>query len=495
MNRLVSRHRHRPAALLAALAATLAASLAFATACATNPATGRSQLALLTVDQEIAMGREAHQEVLQTMGAYDDPELQRYVDGIGQRLAAASERPDLPWTFTVIDDPAVNAFALPGGYIYLTRGILSYMESEAEMVSVLGHEIGHVTARHSVEQVSRAQLAQLGLVAGMVLSPRVRELGNLASTGLQVMFLKFSRDDERQADDLGFRYMNRAGYEPREMVEMFRTLERVSEGSGQGRLPDWLSTHPNPTDRLERIQRAIAAAVPETLGHTVDRGPFLSQVDGITFGPDPREGYFVGSAFYHPQLAFSLRFPQGWRTSNQKQAVGAVSPGEDAVVVLTLAQGSSPEEAARSFFSQEGVQRGDAWRSRIGGRPAVSNAFQADRGDQASLAGLAAFVEHDGRVFQLLGYTTEGRARQYQSTLESALASFEHLTARRYLDVQPKRLELVTLDRPMTVDEFARRYPSTVDTETLAIINHVEAGDQLEAGQAYKRVVGGELPR
>jgi len=341
---------HRTRTLAVALALPLTAGLAVA--CATNPVTGRSQLALISVDQEIAMGREAHQQVLQTIGAYEDPELQRYVDRIGQRLAAASERPDLPWTFTVVDDPSVNAFALPGGFIYLTRGILTHMESEAEMVSVLGHEIGHVTARHSVEQISRAQLAQIGLVAGMVVSPELRNYGDLASTGLQVMFLKFSRDDERQADALGLRYMNQAGYEAREMVEMFRTLERVSEGSSGGRLPDWLATHPNPENRLERIQQSIAATAPEMLGHTVDRNPFLRQVDGIAFGPDPREGYFVGNAFYHPELAFSLRFPQGWRTSNQKQAVGAISPGEDAVVVLTLAEGSSPREAAQRFFSQ-----------------------------------------------------------------------------------------------------------------------------------------------
>ena len=231
----------------------------------------------------------------------------------------------------------------------------------------------------------------------MVLSPEFRNYGDLASTGLQVMFLKFSRDDERQADDLGFRYMNQAGYEAREMAEMFRTLERVSEGSGQGRLPDWLATHPNPENRLGRIQQSIAAAAPEMLGHTVDRSPFLRQVDGIAFGPDPREGYFVGNAFYHPELAFSLRFPQGWRTSNQKQAVGAISPGEDAVVVLTLAQASSPAEAARSFFSQQGIQQGNALQGPAGGGSSVSSAFRVDRGQQAAaITGLATFVEQGG---------------------------------------------------------------------------------------------------
>lgn len=483
----------RRAVSRAATTAAVAPLLALL-ACATNPVTGRPQLALMTVQQEIELGRQAHQQVLQMMGAYDDPALQRYVDGIGQRLAQASERPDLPWTFTVIDDPAINAFALPGGFIYLTRGILSHMGSEAEMVSVLGHEIGHVTARHSVERLSKAQLAQIGLFAGMIAAPELRNYGDLASTGLQVMFLKFSRDDERQADDLGFRYMNQAGYDPRQMVEMFRLLDRVSEGTGQGRLPDWLATHPNPGNRLGRIEQQIGAAAPEVLGSRVARSELFGKIDGIVFGENPREGYFRGSTFYHPDLAFTLRFPEGWRTSNQKQAVGAISPREDAVVVLTLAEGESAAEAARRFFGQQGIRQGQSWRSDIGGLPAVSSAFSASRSQGSDLAGLAAFVQHGGRVLQLLGYTVQGRARSYEEALTTSLASFARLTDRRYLEVDPKRLALVRIDRAMTLEELNGRYPSTVDLPTLALINQVRPGDRLEAGRTYKRVVGGELP-
>ena len=481
----------RPLLACLALVALLGASVG----CSTNPATGQSQLALISQQQEIEMGRQAHQQVLQSMGAYDDPELQRYVDAIGRRLASESERPDLPWTFTVLDDPSVNAFAIPGGFIYLTRGILTHMSSEAEMVSVLGHEIGHVTARHSVERMSKAQLAQIGLFAGMILSPEVREYGNLASTGLQVMFLKFSRDDERQADDLGLRYTNGAGYEPREMAEMFRTLDRVSASAGQGRLPNWLATHPAPADRVERIQRAIAAAPPETLGHTVDRNEFMTRIDGVEYGQDPREGYSLGNTFYHPDLAFTLQFPPGWTINNQKQAVGAISPQEDAVVVLTLAQGQSAEDAARQFFNQQGVQQGDARRASLAGQPAVTSTFSVPRQQGGDLAGLAAFVEHQGQVFQILGYTLQNRARSYRGALEGSVASFGRLTDRRYLDVSPKRVDMVTLDRNMTIEEFARRYPSTVDTATLAILNHADPGETLEAGKEYKRIVGGELPR
>jgi predicted Zn-dependent protease len=174
-------------------------------ACATNPATGKKELILVSEDQEVQMGQAEAKRTISQLGAYADSELQNYVSSIGKKLAAVSERPQLPWTFTIVDDPQVNAFALPGGPIFITRGILAHMGSEAELAGVLGHEIGHVTARHSASQMSRAQLAQIGLGLGTVLRPDLAQFAGLASTGLQVLFLKYSRDDESEADMLGFR--------------------------------------------------------------------------------------------------------------------------------------------------------------------------------------------------------------------------------------------------------------------------------------------------
>jgi predicted Zn-dependent protease len=221
--------------------------------CAINPATGKRQLVLISEAQEIAIGRESDESIVAQFGLYPDEALQDYVAGIGHDLAARSERPDLDWTFRVLDDPLVNAFALPGGYIYVTRGILAHFNSEAELASVLGHEIGHVTARHGVNQMSKAQLAQLGLGVASILAPEeVQKFGGLATQGLGLLFLKFGRDDERQADDLGLRYIVNEGYDPRPMAEVFETLERVSRTSGGGRVPAWASTHPNPENRSER---------------------------------------------------------------------------------------------------------------------------------------------------------------------------------------------------------------------------------------------------
>lgn len=456
--------------------------------CSTNPATGKRQIAFIGEQQEIAMGREADQQIQQQLGLYPDQELQAYVNRLGQQLAAKSERPDLPWTFRVVDDPVVNAFALPGGFIYVTRGLLSHLTSEAELVSVLGHEIGHVTGRHSVEQMSKAQLAQVGLIAGMILKPELANYGDLATTGLQLMFLKYGRDDEREADSLGLRYLNQQNYDPREMSDVFRTLARVSAQQKQGRIPNWLSTHPTPEDRIQRINAQVAE-LGNVSNRTIGRERYLSAIDGVVFGTNPREGYFQGNTFIHPELGFQMRFPQGWKVQNQKQAVGAMSPNQDAVVVLTLSGRRSPEEAAREFFSQQGVVQGQSLRASLDGLPAVARVFGVQRGQGGNLQGIVAFVEKDDRVYQILGYTMAQSFNRYDNLLSDSLGSFERVTDRRLLDVQPGRLDVVSIPSAMTLDEFNRRYPSSVDLDTLAIINDAERSTRFPAGTDRKSVV------
>ncbi|HJO03223.1 MAG TPA: M48 family metallopeptidase, partial [Acidobacteriota bacterium] len=280
-------------------AGLVAVALLAAAACAVNPVTGRRELMLLSQDQEIQLGRDNDELVVAEYGLYDDPELGEWIAQVGQTMAAASERPELPWTFRVVDDTIVNAFALPGGYIYMTRGILAYMNSEAEAVGVLGHEIGHVTARHGAQRHTSASLAQIGLGAGSVLSSEVRALGGILQTGVGLLFLKFGRDDELQSDQLGVRDAVGAGYDPRRLAAFFRTISAMSDAGG-GRLPTWLSTHPAPDNRVERV---LAAAEPLVAGRAdlrVARESYWRRIDAIVFGPDPRQGVVVDGAFRHP---------------------------------------------------------------------------------------------------------------------------------------------------------------------------------------------------
>lgn len=459
--------------------------LAVSGGCTLNPATGERQLTLISEAQERAIGKQAEPQVLATFGEYPDEEWQTYVDRLGQKLAAASERPHLDWTFHVLDDPLVNAFAYPGGYIYITRGILAHFNSEAELVSVLGHEIGHVTAKHSVEQMSQQQLAQLSLGVAAAASEDFRPFAGYAAAGLQLLFLKFSRDDERQADDLGLRYMTQGGYDPNQMPNVFRTFQRMQRGGPQ--IPDWQSTHPDPANRVGRIESKIAGMPVELRNGLVERESYLRRLEGMTFGSNPREGFAVDNVFYHPEMAFKMTFPEGWTTVNRRQFAGAISPGEDAVVILTLAEEDSPGDAARAFFEPENIEPGGRWRDSFYN-------FNATQSDGSMLRGIVGFVRHRDLLFQLLAYAGTGDFSGHDNTMRRSLASFSELDDRRYLSVQPARIELVELPRAMSFDEFMRRYPSTVDEAAVATINGVDADARLEQGRLMKRITGGELP-
>lgn len=478
-----------------ALIPVVAAALIAAGACATNPATGKKQLSLISEPQEIALGQENDQKIVAQMGLYDDAELQAYVDRIGQELAAASERPDLPWTFRVIDDPVVNAFALPGGFIYVTRGILAHMSSEAELATVLGHEIGHVTARHSVNQMSKQQLLGIGLVAGMVAAPEAAQYADLLQTGLGLLTLKFSRDDERQADELGLRYMLRTEYDPYEMPKVFNMLGRVSAAASEGgRIPGWLATHPDPGSREQAATQAVLDLGVEPGGYTVGRPEFLATIDGMVYGPNPREGFFREQRFLHPELEFEVTFPAGWQTANQKQRVIAVNGDQNAILQLTLSEESAPQAALSAFMNQEGIRPGRTWGDPINGLAAASGAFSAELQSQSgsqTVLGRISFVSHGDNVYQLLAYGLESPFRAQDDAIVTAVGSFQQLTDRNALNAQPHRIDIDQLDRAATLAQVSPT-DSVVSTEVLALINGVTPSETLPQGFLVKRVTGEE---
>ncbi len=459
--------------------------------CARNPVTGKSELSLVSESQEIEMGKQAEQEVAQTIGYYDDAAAQQYVSQIGMKIAKASERPNLPWEFHVVNDASVNAFALPGGYIHVTRGLMTAINDEAELATVVGHEIGHVTNRHSVQQISKAQVAQLGLGLGSVLSPDIARLAGVAGQGLQLLFLKYSRDAENQADMAGFRYALNQGYDVRHMTNVMEMLDRESKLGGGGRLPDWLATHPNPGARIQHIT-SMLDTVHRDLSHAiVNREGYLQHIQNMTYGEDPRQGFFEGSAFYHPDLRFQVTFPQGWQTQNQPQAVVAMSPQQDAIIQLGMAGKTPPEQAARQFLSQQGVQPGNTSSTSVNGLPAAAGYFTAQT-DQGAVQGLVTFISYAGNTYGFLGYTPAGKFSAYDNTFRQTINSFGPLRNQAALNVKPARVELVKLPREMTLEQFNSQYPSSIKLEELVIINEVESPSTLlPAGRMVKRVVGG----
>ncbi len=460
-------------------------------ACATNPATGGSMLSLVSEGQEIQMGQQYMAQVNAEQGLYADTALTAYVDSVGRALAAVSERPELPWSFQIVDDRVVNAFALPGGPIYVARGLLAHFNSEAELASVLGHEIGHITARHIVEAMSRQQLAQIGLIAGMIAVPDLAPYAQDLSGALGVLFLKFGRDDESQSDALGFRYMTRLGYDPEAAVAMFEILDRQNPESGRV-IPEWQSTHPDPGNRIAAArQRVTAAGSP---GGRVLRDEYLRRIDGLVWGEDPREGYFLDQRFIHPELRFEFTLPDGWLKVNTKQAVLAGSPEKDARFQLTAGPGS-PEEVARDFFAQQGIRQGGVARRTVNGLPAVVGTFSTSTQQGATIEGIAMFVEHGGLTYGMLGYAASSRIGRYATALERTMGSFRPVSDQALLTVEPQRIEVVRVPASMSVEEFHRQYPSTEELSAILVLNGLRAGDTIPAGTLVKRVVGAGGPR
>ncbi len=459
-----------------------------AAGCSMNPATGQKELNLVSESQEIALGIQTAQQVAVQMGPYQDTASQGYVSRLGLQLAAKSERPQLPWQFTLVDDPQVNAFALPGGFIYVTRGILVNMNSEAELAGVLGHEIGHVTARHSATQMSRAQLAQLGLGLGAVLRPDLAQYAGAVTTGLQLLFLKYTRDDETQADMLGFRYSLRSGYDPHAMLNLFTMLQGVESASGQERLPAWAVTHPFPENRLAHTQQMLDSAKVNYAALTWDREPYLRRLDGMVYGDDPRQGYFDGAVFYHPDLKLQMVFPAGWRTNNGFSAVTGLAEKQDGLVQLELGDTASIAAQLQTFLAQQGVTPGATSRAPVNGLPTASAQFTAQL-EQGTAQGYVAFIAFGGRNYRLMGLAVSAQAAAYDAPIRNWIGSFRPLSDPARLNVRPARIKIVKIGGPMTVAAFNAKFPSVVPLAQLALLNGVAADATFPTGQLVKQVV------
>lgn len=468
----------------------LLASLVFTASCATNPVTGRRELSLVSEAQEIQMGREGAQGDLQRVGALETPAVQSLVRRIGSQMAAKSERPNLPWEFHVLDDAAVNAFAYPGGFIFVTRGLLTHLNSEAELAEVIGHEIGHVTAKHTVAAMSQQQLAQIGLVGASIFSPTIAKYGDLLGTGASLLFLKFGRDDELQADALGFQYSLAQGYDVREAPKVFATLGRL--GAGAGRVPEWQSTHPDPGNRIQRAEQRVAQTPASALvGKAINRESYLQLLSGMVFGENPRNGFFQETRFLHPELRFQLDFPRGWKVANLPDAVLGVSPDQGAQMQLGFGQGT-PAQSVQAFLQREGITARQSGQTMINGIAAVTATFDAQT-QQGVLSGLVVSLSYRNATYVLLGLTVPQVASQRGPELDAAIRSFRALTDAATLNVQPARLELVTLTQPLTGLQFTQRFPSSVPVEQVYVINGMDAGTALPRGAMLKRVVGGVM--
>ncbi|HSG49207.1 MAG TPA: M48 family metalloprotease, partial [Longimicrobiales bacterium] len=357
----------------------------------------------------------------------------------------------------------------------------------AQLAGVLGHEIAHVTARHSASRMSRAQLAQIGLGVGMIISEDVRRFGDVAQQAMGLLFLSFGRDDELEADEFGLRYMTRLGYDPDEMAAVMRMLDENSQlAGGSGRVPEWLSTHPDPGNRVERINQHIAANPTYGEAEKVERRAMAARLDGMMFGSNPREGFVEEGVFHHPDLAFRLQVPPGWQIMNGKQAVQMAPEDGSAILELRLSE-DAPQDAARTFASQEGVTAGMSRSATINGLEAVVLPFQA-QAQNGNLAGEMTWIRHGGNTYALMALSTAGGWTAAAPTLRGAVGSFARETDPEVLATSPLEVEVRTLTGATPLATFLRQNPSEVSERIVAVINQVEVGGSLPAGPA-KQVV------
>ena len=471
-------------ALLASIVLYTGSSLL--TGCATNPVTGDSDFVLMSEDQEISLGRKYNDEILKEMPAYHDPVLDELVQRVGKKLAGFSHRPGIDYSFTIIDSSTVNAFALPGGYIYITRGMLAYLNSEAEMAAVLGHEIGHVTARHSVRQQSTSAVTGL-LGAVLAASTGIQGADTLSNMAGTAIVRGYGREHELEADRLGAEYLARSGYDPEAMLKVVGVLKNqesfeIAVAKKEGREANvyhgLFSTHP---DNDARFREVVTAARKYRSGDTarVGRDSFLLRLDGLTFGDSEREGVVRNNRFFHKDLDFSITFPSGWKINNQTTRIIATPQAKDGLIQLTLAK-NKQRLPAKQFMQQElNIPPGSGKSFKAGGMQGYSAVAVGDTPFGKRRIRYAVVNRgDDAYIFAGTARSSE-RAGKYEEAILATAKSLHPLTGAEKKLAQEKKLDIIRAPRGTTWADLARRSPITnYPEEQLRLLN-----DQYPSGE------------
>lgn len=476
----------------------LAGFMPVLTSCVTtNPATGQPELTpFMSLAEERRIGAEEHPKMLARFGGvYDDIDIGAYVAEIGGRLVKNSELPNLEFRFTVLNSPEVNAFALPGGYVYVTRGLLALANSEAELAGVLAHEIGHVTARHAAQRYNRAIATSLGaaVLGAVVQSPGVDQLAQIGGE----LFLKgFSREQEYQADAFGVRYMLRTGYNPEAQATFLRTLsihnslERELAGrEGRDPISDFFATHPRTDDRVRRAISAarLSGAVPSAL---LLRERYLQQIIGLLYGDDPEQGLVRGQTFVHPSLGFTFEVPPKYRLFNTERAVFAKGP-EDAMIRFDSAKNRTAVDMV-SYLLQtwgRGVGLSDVERILINGMEAATGrASVRSKGQPADLRLVAVRFAHD-KIYRFMMVTPLKTEQNLRQNLQRTTYSFRRLSPGEANDYRPFRLGVIVVKSEDTIERLARTLPlPDYQVARFQTLNGLSKDATLSPGQRVKIV-------
>jgi len=462
--------------------------------CAVNPVTGKKQLMLMTESQEVALGAQYDPSVVSTFGVYDSPELLSFITEKGNEIGKISHRPNLEFHYKILDSPVVNAFAVPGGYVYITRGILAQFNNEAELVGVLGHEMGHVTARHSASQQSKQQMGQLLLMGGMIASEKFREFGEYAMQGMELLFLKFSRDNETEADRLGVEYSSKIGYDANEMANFFNVLNKMQMSSDHAGVPTFMSTHPDPGDRYNAVRKK-AKVWQDSLkmtNYAVNQDQYLRMIDGLVFGEDPRQGYVEANMFYHPDMKFKYPVPAGWQVQNSPIQVQMAPKDGNALMIFTMAPQKTLEEAGQKTLADLKLTVLDSKRTTVNGFPAIAAMSQQvtqnqQTGAQQIIKVMSYLIEYNQSILVFHGVADEAGFNNYARIFETTMSNFDRLTESSKLNVKPKRIKVVQVPATAALSQtFKSLKVSENQMKELALLNNLELTDRVEKGKLIK---------
>lgn len=474
------------------LYSSLAVSLFLTNSCAVNPVTGKKQIVLMSEEQEIAMGREADPQIVAQYGLYENKDLQDFITQKGNEMAAISHRPGLKYEFKIVDSEVLNAFAVPGGYVYFTRGIMAHFNNEAEFAGVLGHEIGHITARHSVSQQTKAVLGQVGLIGSMILVPQVADFAEPLSQGLGLLFLKFGRDAERQSDELGVEYSSKIGYDAHEMADFFNTLERKSAGTAAAELPDFLSTHPNPGERNITVNNlSVEWKKKLNLNNpTVNRDSYLRRIEGLIYGEDPKQGFLEKDVFYHPVLKFQFPTPSGWNYQNTPQRVQLAPKDGKAILMMTLGTGKTLQDAMNTVIQNNNLQVIESNQITVNGlnAMAVLADVKPQQGQQSpSTRTISYYIQYNQNIYVLLGASSVADFNNYSGVFSQTMKNFKELSDPAKLNKQPERIRIKTVGTSGTLRQALANYKVPEGRmEELSILNGMQLTDKVQQGSLIK---------
>ncbi len=456
--------------------------------CAQNPVTGQNDFVMMSESQEVAVGRQSDEQIKKHYKVYESKALQDYVNGVGQRLAKQSHRPDLQYHFTVLDTPEINAFALPGGYVYITRGIMAYLNSEAELAAVVGHEIGHVTARHGVRQQSAAQATNIGLTIASIFVPEINTNAgqNLANILGSALLSGYGREQELEADRLGAQYLARTDYDPQAIINVLRVLKNQElkdvelarqEGREPRRYSGLFATHPDNDTRLKQVvgeADKLATAAPFE-----GRSEFLAATDGLVFNDNTEQGVVRNNRFYHGELGIALQFPEAWQVHNLPDALIAVSPQGEAKLQMKMDDkpGGSPVEYAR---------RQAGYGAQV--LPLEVNGLPAALIDLPNNISGVIYANKQAFILQGQAKTRQGLT-SHRNEIIDTVHSFHTLTSEERKLVRPLSIRVIAALRGDTYAGLAQNSPLGKSAESyLRLINAQYPDGEPQAGQRIKIV-------